>query len=51
MNDVIDFFNIELGVMDIVGLDVVFDLLMKEMELMYVFKVEMNNLVLVWDWE
>lgn len=51
MNDVIDLSNIESGVMDIVGSDVVLDSLMKEMELTYVPKAETNNLVLAWDRE
>ena len=51
MNDVIDLSNIESGVMDIVGSDVVLDSLMKEMELTYVSKAETNNLVLAWDRE
>ena len=49
MNDVIDLSNIESGVMDIVGSDVVLDSLMKEMELTYVPKAETDNLVLAWD--
>ena len=51
MNDVIDLSNIESGVMDIVGSDVVLDSLMKEMELTYVPKAETDNLVLAWDRE
>lgn len=49
MNDVIDLSNIESGVMDMAGSDVLLDSLMEEIEQIYRSKAESRNLVLAWD--
>lgn len=51
MNDVIDLSNIESGVMNMAGSDVLLDPLMKEIEQIYRPKAESRNLVLAWDGE
>lgn len=51
MNDVIDLSNIESGVMNMAGSDVLLDPLMKEIEQIYRPKAEPRNLVLAWDGE
>lgn len=51
MNDVIDLSNIESGVMDMAGSDVLLDPLMEEIEQIYRPKAESRSLVLAWDGE
>ena len=51
MNDVIDLSNIESGVMNMAGSDVLLDPLMEEIEQIYRPKAESRNLVLAWDGE
>ena len=51
MEDVIDLSNIESGVMNMAGSDVLLDPLMEEIEQIYRPKAESRNLVLAWDGE